>query len=486
MHTLRIAIAFALALPAAAMAQSALIYGQLSNFDIANDTGQTCHGFQIDIDGLTQADIPTISFFTSNRYGQPSIVATATGVTVKWESPYDQASGTWAERTLPHTVAWFPGQCYQWVTTTYQDGGCEHYGVRPASNTGPSRARWLCEDPNAPGALIPVDPPTAVPASPNYFVQPPAVPANPPQLVIEVDAPEPAEAPNLFGDAQWERVYRVELSSPIPDLNALVADNPAVVPMDPASLESDYAILQQEPVAGGNGKRRQRRHQGDIAPTTRAVVRRIELWQFTGNYDPVTHEALCADGTCTTPAAGEVGNLISVQMTGANVLPDAIIVSKSGSGGGAVSSADKILTCGSKCAGSYTNGQLATLSAKADSNSNFIGWSGACSGAGTCTVAVNGPVDVGAQFDLKPVIDTLSVGRSNPGTVNATPNGLDRALSCGKDCSAKFASGTQVTLTATPPDGKSFVSWGGACSGTAPICTTTMNANLSVQANFSK
>lgn len=53
---------------------------------------------------------------------------------------------------------------------------------------------------------------------------------------------------------------------------------------------------------------------------------------------------------------------------------------------------------------------------------------------------------------------TLSVGRSNPGTVTATPAGNDRVLNCGSYCSAKFTLGTTITLTATPPDGKTFAS----------------------------
>jgi DNA-binding beta-propeller fold protein YncE len=81
---------------------------------------------------------------------------------------------------------------------------------------------------------------------------------------------------------------------------------------------------------------------------------------------------------------------------------------------------------------------------------------------------------------------TVSVGRSNPGTVIASPSGVDRALNCGNACSAKFNAGTAISLVATPPAGKSFVSWGGACAGTAPTCDLTVNANLSVQANFSK
>ena len=144
-----------------------------------------------------------------------------------------------------------------------------------------------------------------------------------------------------------------------------------------------------------------------------------------------------------------------------------------------------------------------TLNAKPGSRSTFLGWTGACAGtAGSCTVTVNGGVNVGATFSTPAVGGggggggggagggttqfTLSVGRSNPGTVTATPNGVDRALSCGSACSAKFNSGTVVTLTAIPPAGKTFASWGGACSGTTTTCTVTITKDTSVQANFNK
>ncbi len=324
----------------AAHAQSAIMYGSLGNFDILNETGQTCHGFQIDIDGLTAADIPSISYFTVNRYGMPTTTPTATGVSVRWDAPYDVASGTWATRTLPHSVPWFQGQCYQWVTGTYENGGCEHYGVRTFANTGPVAMRWLCEDVANPGALVAVNPPSAV-AAPVYFIQPPVVVNNPPVLVVEVPAPQPPEVVGQFGAAQWIRVFKQDLPRAV-NLDELLADNPAVVPGDPAQLESDYAILQTEPPAGGTGKRSRKRNQGNIAPTTRAVVRRIELYHFTGQYDPITHQALCADLTCTVPSPGELGDLISVQMSAANVVPDAVLVAKSGTGVGTVSSADRV------------------------------------------------------------------------------------------------------------------------------------------------
>jgi hypothetical protein len=475
------------ALPVAAGAASAIIYGSLGNFDIANDTGKVCHGFEVEMDGVTPAQVPYS--FSANRYGQPAVTATATGVRVRWQSPYNPTTQQWAERTLPHTVPWFSGQCYQWVAATYQDGGCEHFGTGATANTTRVISRWLCEDSVNAGVLVPEDPPTAVPFA-NYYVQPPAQPNNPPVLVVEVDAPEPAEAPELYGDAQWMRVYKVELQRQL-TLNELVADNPNVVPMDLAQLESDWQIVQDEPAAGGNGNRRRHRNQGNIAPTTQAVVRRIEMHRFTGRYDPVTHEALCADGLCNVPAADERGDLISVQMTAANVQPDAVIVTKTGNGN--VDSADKLIACGNKCAQPYDAGTAVTLTAKAGSGSTFLGWSGACSGAQTtCTVTANGIVNVAAAFAALSggggggSTFTLSVGRSSSGTVKATPAGTDRAIDCGNNCSAKFANGKIVTLTAIPPAGKTFANWGGACSGTATTCTVTVSKDTSVQANFNK
>jgi hypothetical protein len=80
----------------------------------------------------------------------------------------------------------------------------------------------------------------------------------------------------------------------------------------------------------------------------------------------------------------------------------------------------------------------------------------------------------------------LSVATSNPGTITATPAGSDRAIDCGRFCSAKFADGTVVTLTAIPPLGKAFAGWSGACAGLVPTCTLNITANTSVKASFTK
>jgi hypothetical protein len=73
----------------------------------------------------------------------------------------------------------------------------------------------------------------------------------------------------------------------------------------------------------------------------------------------------------------------------------------------------------------------------------------------------------------------LTVSVSGNGTVTSSPSGLN----CVATCSASFASGTQVTLTATPATGSSFTGWSGACNGTS-TCSVAMNAAQSVAANF--
>jgi hypothetical protein len=75
----------------------------------------------------------------------------------------------------------------------------------------------------------------------------------------------------------------------------------------------------------------------------------------------------------------------------------------------------------------------------------------------------------------------LSVAKNGTGSGTVTSN--PAGVSCGSTCSASFASGTAVTLTATPASGSTFAGWSGACTGTGS-CSTTMTAARSVTATF--
>ncbi len=468
-------------------AQTATIYGSSGNFDVVNNTGENACGFEMDLEGVSPSPKPYTYDWT--RYGAATVApytnGAVSGTRVTWKS-----GDCSVNRTVPHASGTsFAGTCYG-----TGDAGCEHFGVSAASSKVTSR--WLVADAANPGAYIPRDPPMAVP-SPYYYIQPAAVANAEPVIVDVVEAPEPPEAPELYGNAQWMKVYVRQMPREV-TLDELLTINPLVVPMDAATLESDYQLIQADPTAGTNAKRNRGRHQGGstLKATTRSVVRRYEMYAYTGAVDPVTNEALCADILCKVPSAGEVGDFISANMTAVNVQGDFITAAKAGTGGGNVDSADKRISCGSKCTAPYTAGTLVTLTAKANSGSTFAGWSGACSGTAACTVTVNGANLATATFNTTapatggggggtvtpPTSFQLKVSVSNSGTVSSDIGGIN----CGTACSATVAPGTVVTLTATPPAGKTFASWSGACTGTVPTCAVTVNANLSAKANFNK
>ena len=485
-----------LAAPRAGLAQTATIYGQLGNFDVVNNTGQDAHGFEIELEGLQPANV--YYTFSAQRYGAPEILPSPLGTYVRWKSLYTVGThivpGSFDQTTIAHPLnaPFTAGTCYSWYPVTYNAAGCEHFGVSLTANAVRATYRWLIADPVTAGALAPVDPPVPV-ATPYYYVAPPVVANALPVVVIEVQAPEPPEVPGQYGDAQWMKVFVTQSATEVV-LDQLVADNPLVVPMDPAQIETNWDVIQADPVPLHGTKTRSRKQtRGNLLPTTRSIVRRIEMYAYTGAYDPIDHRALCADTTCTAPGAGELGDFVSAQMTAVNVQADSVNVVKVGNGN--VESADKKITCGSKCVSPFIGGTAVTLTAKAGSGSVFSAWTGACSGnSPTCTVTATGHVDVAATFATATTGGcgggggtggtqsfTLSIGRSNVGTVTSDLTGIN----CGNACSAKFASGAVVTLTAAPA-GKTFANWAGACSGTALTCAVTITKDTSVQAVFNK
>ena len=101
---------------------------------------------------------------------------------------------------------------------------------------------------------------------------------------------------------------------------------------------------------------------------------------------------------------------------------------------------------------------------------------------GTLAIVLDGCGGMGtaASHDAKgtqPYL--LRVIKSGNGTISSSPAGI----SCGNTCSASFAVGTTVTLTATAADGSIFSGWSGACSGNGS-CSVTVNADASVATTF--
>jgi hypothetical protein len=154
-------------------------------------------------------------------------------------------------------------------------------------------------------------------------------------------------------------------------------------------------------------------------------------------------------------------------------------VTKSGTGSGTVSSSPAGVSCGADCSESYTSGTVVTLTATAATGSRFLGWSGACTGTGSCQVIMNAAKSVTASFGA---VYTLTVAKAGTGSGTVTSN--PAGITCGTDCSQAYASGTVVTLTAAHAAGSKFLGWSGACTGTS-TCKVTMNASKKVMASFS-
>jgi len=77
----------------------------------------------------------------------------------------------------------------------------------------------------------------------------------------------------------------------------------------------------------------------------------------------------------------------------------ALTVTKAGTGTGTVTSNPAGIDCGTNCAANYANGTVVTLTAAPAAGSVFSNWSGACTGAGSCTVTMDAAKSVTATFN---------------------------------------------------------------------------------------
>ncbi|MDQ3920520.1 MAG: hypothetical protein M3348_18825 [Acidobacteriota bacterium] len=486
--TLYAALVALVLLAAPALTQAQTMVGTLGNFDVLNDTGQETHGFEIQLEGITSADIYRIfgNWGGANviRYGQGTAIDYPGGVYVRWQSAWDPSTQSFQQGTpVPASLTTVPGEsCWTLgMGAAYYTAGCEHFGISSYRNPTNTIYRWLVADPQNPGSLVPYGGGVSLPA-PTWTVVAPAQVGNPPVVVAEIAAPPAAEPVFHYGDAEWVKVYKTELPREV-QLEELVGDNAAVVPEDAAHVEVSWNLIQQDPQQGKQKRRGRQVNQGNLGDGSHSVVRRYEYYKYAGAYDPATHEALCGgDGSCNAPLDGELGDAVGAQNAAANVNTPSLTVSTSGNGG--VSSSDKVISCGNKCASAYTFGTQVTLTASPASGSVFLGWGGSCAGSQTtCAVSVTDALNVTAAFAPQ---FTLSIGRGGSGTVTGTPAGNDRSINCGANCSAKFTQGTTVTLNATPAAGLRFVGWTGACSGLSAACTVTITKDTQVQANFAK
>ncbi|MFH1866835.1 MAG: hypothetical protein ABIJ81_02005, partial [Patescibacteria group bacterium] len=174
-----------------------------------------------------------------------------------------------------------------------------------------------------------------------------------------------------------------------------------------------------------------------LSPSTTYYV---AVYEYKGKVDTLGTD----QGTnYKTPAA--TGN----QATGSGIVSYTLSLTKNTAAGGTVTSSPSGISCGTTCtsqSASYNSGTSVTLTASSASGYTFAGWSGACTGTGSCAVSMTAARSVTATFNTTVTTYTLSLTKNTAagGTVTSSPSGI----SCGTTCtsqSASYNSGTSVT-----------------------------------------
>jgi hypothetical protein len=189
----------------------------------------------------------------------------------------------------------------------------------------------------------------------------------------------------------------------------------------------------------------------------------------------------CSDGSVTMNIGKSCTATFQLQTAPGITLSINLVntITSAGTGNGSVTSSPAGIDCGQTCSGNYAKGTKVTLTATPASGSVFAGWSGGCSGTGSCVVKITKNISVTATFAPHSV--NLTVNKHGNGKVVSIPSGID----CGASCSGSYLIGSIVTLTPNPESGYNFLGWsGGGCSG-LESCTVALNASAAVTANFS-
>lgn len=163
---------------------------------------------------------------------------------------------------------------------------------------------------------------------------------------------------------------------------------------------------------------------GDTSTGRGAIVfdRPADEAKFT--YVQATRSAFTLHQAGTVPAGGstrfrfayvqdyQAAKVASFAKTASTAFLSTVAISKSGRGKGKVASSPGGISCGKACSHGYGYGTSLKLKAKPAKGSRFVRWSGACTGAARCTIAITDNVRVGATFALRPCLVPDVVGKT--------------------------------------------------------------------------
>lgn len=271
---------------------SSATFGSLANFDVVNDTGQTAHGFEIELEGISKADVLDVFGLNRNfgtgspgdveRYGIPVLddlvdgAGHVVGARVTYKASF--ANGAWSAGT-PSGVFNTPGEsCWLFGNVNYPNVPCDHFGVSTLGAPTKTSYHWLVES-GTPGVLTSAN--VAIPAV--DFTPPPTPPAGQPLApvvaVIQAQEIDPASPQD---NAFWVKIVQTTLEDEV-ELHELMGghhdfENPAVAALnDVAETEIEWQVLQP-------GKVDEVSKALDLKGDASVVVR-YEFFKYLGRFD---------------------------------------------------------------------------------------------------------------------------------------------------------------------------------------------------------
>ena len=494
-------------------ARASIAYGSINNFDVVNDTGTECHGFEIELEDTVTTDITYTydwNHYNKSKFSSGFTAGGKPATFVRWESAKNP-DGTWAAFTAIPAGPIAPTDGHQFTDPSVNFGG-EHFGCGYSNNPTAVRYFWLID--NGSGTLV--RGPEVQVATPVFNYAPP-VAAQPAQVqaVIAPPAP-PVPPPREFGDAVWIKEIKTKTHNANKvALRDLISDDPNDAHDknwrngEPDEIEVEWRILQIKTNAANGGPR------GELAAApeglkqgNEVVTRRYEFFKYTGPLDAETNEAMAdavgADGVHGKgsatyadhfdPASGEfvtvttnfatievVGDYIGAQMSAfdangevglIDVVPDGEL--------GVEYPARTVIVAGLRPFTATVDGVL-PVGMTFDTVSGVL--SGLPEESGTFSFSVTAADGVAAKTQSYTLVVTNGVAIPPQSTITTNVAPANSGTTTGDGI---YDNGMEITVTATANDGFVFVNWtdNGVIVSDLDVYTFTTMVNRLLTANF--
>ena len=469
--------------------RASIAYGTLNNFDTVNDTGEPCHGFEIELDDCHSKDVTYC--YSYNHYGTPSIREDTTSVPghtncfVRYAAI--RTNGVWSASTAVPSGPIVPTQGHQFTNPSLNFGG-EHFGVGYYSSPTAVKYNWLVDN----GAGVLVHGPAVMVSTPVFTYYAPA--AGVPAQVQAAIQPVPEVPVWEFGTPSWIKAIvtssHTNREVKLRDLVSADPDFPGEKDWrngEPDEVETEWDLLQVE---YGSHNTNELVGAAEALPGGDEVItRRYEFYSYAGPIDPASGEALAdkvgADGIHGINEYSNtvvVGDYLGAQMSAFdNQLPMGLIDHVADGKINTAYPTRTIVIAGVP----YTAANTGALPAGMMFNPTTGELSGTPTASGVFTFKVRVSVTNQSAIEKSYTFAITAAGVVLP--PHSTVDTVAEPLDCGNTTgTGLYTNGHTATVTATPLPGYAFAKW--TDNGTPVSSNATLQfpvtLNRSLVANF--